>query len=115
MRTLLEIIESAKDGQMPTHEECYWAMLALSGLHYFDHSALINFIKLNGVARNTKLVMEFQANESLHRFQMALGKSPKDFVGPKDDPANPAYQRFRAWGKRLIDKIEKDNEKPANT
>lgn len=40
MRTLYEIINDAKDGNMPTHEECYWAMLCYDGLHNGDHRRL---------------------------------------------------------------------------
>lgn len=32
MRTLKEIIESAKSGVIPTHQECYWALLATEHL-----------------------------------------------------------------------------------
>jgi len=65
MRTLSEIIDAAKDGSetlnrrkdssrsrsgvknlesflsaRPTHEECLYAVLAYSALHYFDNSAI---------------------------------------------------------------------------
>lgn len=37
MRTLFEIVEGARDGQKPTHDECYFAMLALGYLLGMDH------------------------------------------------------------------------------
>lgn len=65
MRKLVEIIESAKDGQMPTHEECYYAMLALSALHYFDHHALSELDEKHREAWWINL----QINESFGRFK----------------------------------------------
>lgn len=32
MRTLGEIVNAANDGQVPSHEECFWALLALDRL-----------------------------------------------------------------------------------
>lgn len=101
MRTLLEIIDSAKDGQMPSHEECYYAMLALSALHYFDHHALSELDKDHRQAWWINL----QINESFGRFKNALDKSPKDWIGWNEDPANPEYQKRRNIGKKLVNKV----------
>ena len=59
-RTLVEIVEGAKDGERPTAEECYWAMLALDALTHFDRDALMRLIYEN--AR-----VEIAANEILWR------------------------------------------------
>lgn len=101
MRTLFEIIDSAKDGHMPTHDECYYAMLALSALHYFDHHALSELDKDHRQAWWINL----QINESFGRFKNALAKSPKDWVGWDEDPANPEYQKRRNIGKKLVDRV----------
>lgn len=110
MRTLYEIIESAKDGQMPSHEECYWAMLCYEAMFSIEHMGLRNALL------NDKPIQEFirklKAENSFNMYKNALNKSPKDFVGPNNDPSNPEYQRFREVGKKLIDKfIEQDGKK----
>lgn len=101
MRTLLEIIDSAKSGQMPSHEECYYAMLALSALHYFDHHVLSELDEKHRQAWWINL----QINESFGRFKNALDKSPKDWIGWNNDPANPEYQKQRKIGKKILDKV----------
>ncbi len=107
MRTLYEIIESAKDGQKPTHEECYWAMLALSSLHFFDHHHIMQTVEHpNWVTDDFGRKM--WADESLNCFKRALEKSPEEWVGVENDPSNPDYQEFRRSGKKLLDKILRD-------
>lgn len=90
MRTLGEIIESAKDGQMPTHEECYWAIL----------SDLAN--------RPNKIFgPEWYWKESFNRRKRAYEKDPKTYVGPNNDPANPDYQKRREIALKICDKAMK--------
>jgi hypothetical protein len=104
MRTLYEIIEAAKSGNKPTHDECYWAMLALSALSFFDKRDLreIAHGKVNKI-----MTPEWRANESWNRWKRALDKSPKEWVGPNNDPANPDYQKMRKAGLALLDKVMK--------
>ena len=40
MRTLFEILEAARHGQKPTHDECYYVMLMQSALHALDRQAI---------------------------------------------------------------------------
>jgi hypothetical protein len=40
VRTLFEIVDGAKDGHRPAHDECYYAMLALADLLALDHKDL---------------------------------------------------------------------------
>ncbi len=107
MRTLLEIIEAAKDGQMPTHEECYWALLALEALHGFDSRALLEMPEnAKGMgAEGLALWLDITSSESFNRFKAALNRPPKAWLGPANDPSNPECQRRRELGKRLLDKI----------
>jgi hypothetical protein len=102
MRSLSDIVTAAKDGEMPTHEECYWAMLALDGLVYFDHHALQRLAYEDTSLVNTPV---FQARESFRRRKGFYANDPKSVVGPNNDPANPDYQRQRAVFKRIADKF----------
>jgi hypothetical protein len=112
MRTLFEIIDSAKSGEMPTHEECYWAMLAFSALHFFDHhdlEKLARHEKETGKANNLLGAM-FYSEESLRRFQVALNKSPKDYMGKADDPSNPDVQARRKIGLKILETFLRKGE-----
>lgn len=102
MRTLGEIIESAKKGNKPSWDECYWAMLALDALHNFDSRALRN---LAYKEKNPPNFSKLQADESFRRCKAALAKSPKDWVGRNNDPANPEYQKRRNIALKLFDKF----------
>lgn len=102
MRTLLEIIDFAKSGQMPTHEECYYAMLALSALHFFDHHALQ---ELDDKNRQSPFFIEIQSEESFKRFKNALAKSPQEWVGWDNDPKNPDYQKRRKGALNIFNKV----------
>jgi hypothetical protein len=101
MRTLGEIIESAKDGYMPTHEECYWAMLAFDALHAM---ATMDMNHLVMDAPNPFNNPEYRVKEQWGRSKRAMAAVPKDWIGPNNDPANPEYQQFRNVSKKLIDK-----------
>lgn len=105
MRKLSEIIESAKSGDMPTHDECYWAMLALDGLGAFDRMALR---KLADTKRASSPKLEW--SESFGRIKRALDQDPKVWIGPNNDPSNPEYQRQRKIFKKLADKIISKHE-----
>ena len=103
MRTLSEIIDSAKDGNMPTHEECYWAMLCFNALLNDDHRRLREELLAEkptpGYIRATK------ANNSFNAYKSALNKSPKEWLGPNHDPSNPEYQKYRKMGNKIINKF----------
>ena len=91
MRTLFEIITAAKDGQVPAQDELLYALLALDALLTFDHSFII---ELPGKPEHQKH-LELWAEESFGRVKRAMDKSPKDWLGWNNDPANPEYQRRR--------------------
>lgn len=95
MRTLFEIVEGAKDGAMPTHEECYWAMLAMDGLRHFDHMAVMKLCSKEKTGRVLDFMRSTYYEESFRRTKLAVAKSPKDWLGPSNDPSNPEYQKMR--------------------
>ena len=95
MRTLFEIIEGAKDGNMPTHEECYWAMLALDGLRHFDHMDVMKLCDMDDNPRVVEFKRKSYYSESFRRTKTALAKDPKSWVGPSNDPSNPECQKMR--------------------
>lgn len=102
MRTLSEIIDAAKDGEPTTHDECLYALLAYSALHYFAASQMR---KVHEHPNSRIYTPERMVEEEFTRFKAALNKAPKEWLGWNNDPKNPEYQRFRRMGKRLIDKV----------
>ena len=103
MRTLYEIIENAKDGVMPTHDECYWAMLAYESMLNIDSRNLRN--ELMAANRPLEAIRKLKADNSFNMYKNALNKSPKDWLGPNNDPSNPEYQKFRQIGIKLFEKF----------
>lgn len=106
MRTLFKIIEAAKIGEPTTHEECLYALLAYSGLSHFDSSALRQLAFEPSKFRTP----EHQAEESFKRWKMALAKSPKDWLGPSNDPANEECRERVRMARRLFDKVVADKD-----
>lgn len=101
MRTLFDIIEAAKIGEPTTHEECLYALLAYSGLAYFDSSAIRQLAFEPSKFRTPA----YQAEESFKRWKVALATSPKDWIGPSNDPAYAACREHVRMARRIFDKV----------
>lgn len=97
-RTLNGILESAKDGVKPSYDECYWAMLALDALLFFDRNALCQLI-------DESPKVELAADESLKRLRRAMATNPQAYMGPGNDPSNPDVQRQRKAAQRVFDQV----------
>lgn len=102
MRTLMEIVEAAKIGDPTTHDECLYALLAYAGLAYFDTSALRDLaLEPPSPIRTPRR----EAEESFRRWQAALAKSPREWLGPTNDPANEACRRRVRASRQLFDAV----------
>lgn len=108
MRTLFEIIEAAKVGEPTTHDECLYALLAYSGLSYFDSSALRKLAHEPSKFRTP----QSEAEESHRRWKAALDKSPKDWLGPSNDPANEECRARVRMARRIFEKVAAKQEEP---
>ena len=105
MRTLGEIIETARDGQKPSHDECYCAMLALNALNTFDD---MDFSRMYQREQDGKPCMvKIHHEERFRREKDAFATSPEKWVGWNNDPTNPEFHERRQGAKRLVDKIIK--------
>ena len=102
MKTLYEIIEDAKSGLKPSHEECYWAMLALDALNSLDAMGLRRIVKGN----HKYITPEYILNESFNRTKRALSSDPKIFVGPGNDPSTKEYQHRRKISLKILKTVE---------
>lgn len=103
MRTLFEIIQAAKVGEPTTHEECLYALLAYSGLAYFDNEALRKLAFEPSKIRTA----QGEAEESHRRWKVALEKSPRDWLGPSNDPANKECRERVRLARRVFGIVSK--------
>jgi hypothetical protein len=102
MNDLSVIIENCKLNKEVGNDELKYAVIALTSLMNMSMSTLRNFYK------NDMKIFEKMRLENIHNaYSKALNKSPKDWLGWDNDPANPEYQKFHAWGSKLVDKALK--------
>jgi hypothetical protein len=99
MRTLSEIIDAAKSGEPTMHEECLYALLVCENLSCFDLRSLQRL----AFEQPKFQTAENEAEESFKRWKLALEKSPKDWLGPNNDPTNEECRRRVKMARRLFD------------
>lgn len=103
MRTLSEIIDSAQDGQRPTEEECYWAMLCLAALY---NRSLMKLFKLSTAVKNDdpklKLRADLYATSAFDSNKSAMNVTPQHYLGPSHDPATEECQKWRKMSKGIL-------------
>lgn len=102
MRNLIEIIEDCKLNKKPSIDELRYSVIALTSLMNMATSILRKLYK------EDMNVLEKMRLENIHNaYSTALNKSPKEWIGWDSDPENPEYQKFHAWGKKIVDKALK--------
>jgi prophage tail gpP-like protein len=108
MRTLQEIVEAAKDGDMPDHHECYHALLVLSSVLAMDHSTIREFYA-------SKKPKKQLADESHNRYRNALMTAPDEWLGDSI-PGNAKYDMMRRAAKAVFNKVleQRDEAKAAS-
>lgn len=101
MRTLYEIVEAVKDGELPEYDEIRYALLAtdflLTDLDQFVLMSLYGKGKLDGWDKK-RYEMKYEQRRK------ALNIDPKTYVG-SFDPDAPGRQQERAMFKRIFDKV----------
>ena len=108
MRTLFEIITDVKDGEKPDYEEIRYALLVYEFMFNMDHRVLQE--ELLREKDSPGFIKKMRVDNSFDMFKKALGKSPKEYLGPNHDPENTEYQKHRKIGKKILNKII-DNSK----
>lgn len=102
MRTLFDIVEGAKDGNKPTYDECYFAMLALSSLHAMEHAAV------NELAGNmSKAKHGLTLKQSFNRSKEAFAVPPDEWLGT-NIPGDKMYDNMRRISKAVLQKVIED-------
>lgn len=79
MRILSDIVEDLTDGQMPSHEECYYALQVYRLMFNMEHRQLRD--ELLKERRAPESMRKIRANNSFNSFKGALSKSPKEWLG----------------------------------
>ncbi len=101
MRTLYEIISLVKDNGKPEYDELLYGLLALDALASLDRDFIICLPE--DLCRQRHLGL--WAEESFRRYKRALEKSPREWLGPNFDPANPQVQDARRAALALIERV----------
>lgn len=100
MRTTGEILEAIKRGEMPTHDECYWALQVLelgwltSQRKYFEQ---VHAPKPEALAK-TLAENDFQYGKR------AMAADPQVWLGPERDYRKPENRKRREISVKLFDK-----------
>lgn len=105
MRTILQIIETAKDGQHIEKDEAYWTMLALDILLADEQQALstVSAAIMNG--KKIATTASQQQKASFDRLTMAANMEPETLVKRVGrDPNSPEYQEKRKAMKEALRK-----------
>ena len=89
---------------MPSHDECYWVMLALDAMATMDRRVID---RLSG-DKATDLVKSMSKETTFLTRKRFLDADPKEWLGPNHDPSNPECQRIRKIAFGLFKKMEKE-------
>lgn len=103
-RTIGEILESAKEGEIPNHEECYWTLLALAKrLEYTESSILRTEEQLCEEKPSISLFLEnlLWIKKDSENFKNCL---PKGAIGDYIDPRSDEGKKFREMSKIIVEK-----------
>lgn len=112
MRKLSKIITAAKTNEPIEMAEAIHAICVLESLSTFDRSALMKLYKAEVENKKPFLTSsaEWQLNERLKRNQIALNKSPREWLGWNNSPDNPEYVKRVKAAEELCRKIIKNKK-----
>jgi hypothetical protein len=105
MRTYLEIIIDAKDGKVPTHEECYFALLMADSRSHFlerDLQAIEEaFEKSDMKGTFSAKLRSKNVRETGFKFRKL---NPLKYLG-NDHPWSKKTKNFRNIGQKILEKL----------
>jgi hypothetical protein len=110
MRNLIDIVVDAKDGVIPTHEECYYAMLALSGKLHFVQKDLEAIAEAVETKEEKRILMTTRIRTAGGRAKVAdshfkfLKMEPTKWLGESGNPFSEQSKNFRDMGKKILEK-----------
>lgn len=99
---------------MPTHEECYWAMLALNALDSLNVRRMMDLASAVQQDKPTlKAWAKLTAEYVFRSRKTAYGVTPKHWLGPSHDPSNPECQAWRRVGKGILSQVLSQPNNPS--
>jgi hypothetical protein len=114
MRSIAAIVSDAKDGIVPSHEECFWVMLALSGMLHFSRSTMESIAKSfkeddKRVVFTAKLHLTSHERTFKERYDW-LKADPQIWLGDTGNPFHPETKKFHEMAQKIADKALKKIE-----
>lgn len=95
MRTLFEIIESAKGGERPSHEECYWALMVVNDLLFFARASLMDLSGKTPEQWGGPFGVKFKAEQEFQRCKRAILVPPEEWL-------NKSEKDSEQWTKKNV-------------
>lgn len=99
--TLGEILLTARSGQMPTHEDCYYAMIVLESLSILDRNSFMSLLRIFEKDKRVRMIVE----NMLERWQRSLNTAPRQYLGRNNDPMDPDTQARMAVSRKIVEKM----------
>lgn len=104
-RDICSIVADAKDGKIPSHEECFWTMLALSGMLHFSRRSLECIAEKMGDDKKllTACTIHLGSMECVNEERFKWMKTnPQVWLGEMGNPFSKENKAFRDMGKQII-------------
>ena len=102
MKNLVDIIEDCQLNKEVDNKDLRYAVIALKTIANMASTSLRSFYK-----DDMNIFDRLRVENFSKCYSNALNKPPKDWLGWGYDPENPEYQKFHAWGSKLVDKAIK--------
>jgi|GEM_PF-3544846 hypothetical protein len=119
-RDICSIVADAKDGKIPSHEECFWTMLALSSMLHFSRRTLESIAEKLDDEKKLQLTckIHLRSLDSVHDERFKWMKAiPQEWLGAMGNPFSEENKVFRDMGYKIIKnatgidlKEEKEND-----
>lgn len=113
MRTVNQIILDAKDGKIPSHEECYYTMLAINSRLHFYHRDLMAIAESYEKGKVTGIAVGLRAGstDKLMEERMKFSKSdPLKWLGESGDPFSKKHKMWQDLANKILENALKRNE-----
>jgi hypothetical protein len=104
-RMICSIVADAKDGKIPSHEECYWTMLALSSMLHFSRRNLESIAESMDTGKNLEMTCKIYLGSAdkvqEERFKW-MRTPPKKWLGESGNPFSEENKKWRDMGRKII-------------
>lgn len=124
MRRLVDILVDASEGKIPTHEECYWALLMLRSVNHFQGRDLESIKESHDqyiAEPSDKNLRSFSLNTGIRlsklseRSHKRMMTDPITYLGDSGNPFTEENKVWRDLGDKILEKaLKRINEKKDN-